>query len=121
MGACQVLAGSDGSHEESDERVPHGESGDHVDAELKEPTKLGRKPTGRPVKVSARTTIANSRSTNEGVATPKLLLPTSGHGPKVGTTTAPKHTLKRKNQVVDEAAQDKPLMYLLYPVSVNTC
>ncbi len=36
MGACQVLAGSDGSHEESDECVPHGESGDHVDAELKE-------------------------------------------------------------------------------------
>ncbi|PBK82675.1 hypothetical protein ARMGADRAFT_1090125 [Armillaria gallica] len=41
MGACQVLAGSDGSYEESDECVLHGESGNHIDAELKEAIKLG--------------------------------------------------------------------------------
>ncbi|PBK58685.1 hypothetical protein ARMSODRAFT_983637 [Armillaria solidipes] len=119
MGACQVLAGSDGSHEESDEHVPHSESGDHVNAKLKDPTKLGPKPTGRPVRVSVHTTIANSRSTNEGVATLKLSLLTPGSGPKAETATASKHVLKRKSRVIDDAALDKPVIYLLYLVSVQ--
>ncbi|KAK0445689.1 uncharacterized protein EV420DRAFT_1717449 [Desarmillaria tabescens] len=109
-GACQVLVGSDGSHEESDEHIPHDKSGDHVNAELKDPTKLRPKPTSRPVKVSARTAIANSRSTNEGVATPKLSLLISGSGPKVETTMAPKHVLKRKSRVIDDAVLDKPVV-----------
>ncbi len=112
-----MRTGGEESEEESDEHVPHGESGDHVDAAKvgKPATKLGPKPR---VKVSACTAIANSRFTNEGVATPKLSWPTSGPESKAGTATASKHILKRKNQVIAEATEDKTAMYLLYFVFV---
>ncbi|KAK0237594.1 hypothetical protein EDD85DRAFT_789749 [Armillaria nabsnona] len=101
-----MCTGGEESEEESDEHIPHGESGDHIDAAKvgKPATKLGPKPR---VKVSAHTAIANSRFTNEGVATPKLSWPTSGPESKAGTATAPKHVLKCKNQVIAEATEDE--------------
>ncbi len=113
-----MRAGGEESEEESAEHVPHGESGDHVDATKvgKLVTKSGPKP--RLAKVSARTAIANSRFTNEGVATPKLSWPTSGPDSKAGTATVPKHVLKRKNQVIANATEDEATMYLLYLVFV---
>ncbi len=115
---------SDGSGDESDIYIPPCDSpqsreSENRDPDHVQPAKVAK--SDRPAKLSARSSIANTQFTNDGVGMPSQPVQTQTL-PALTTQTfqVPKHiTLKRKKHTIQDDSQgsETATVYVFYSVA----